>query len=153
MTNIKYPEAVKFYKKKSELQVKLAKPEADEAGKIVKKGAVFFEIANAIGGDTEGRIDWNNKIIMKIGTNDIAAILHGLRTRQKEIKLFHQNDAGSSTCVIKEGEGQYAGTFGLQVFKTVGQEKKQSSVFLSGPDMVVLSNLLDAALPATLGWS
>lgn len=152
MSTVIYPEAVKFYKKKSELQVKLAKPSIDKDGNK-KKGAVFFEIANAIGGDTEGRIDWDNKIIMKIGTNDIAQILHGLRTRSKEIKLFHQNDAGSTTCVIKEGEGQYAGTFGLQVFKAVGQEKKQSSVFLSGPDMVVLSSLLDSALPVTLGWS
>ncbi|MDD3412571.1 MAG: hypothetical protein PHY47_01080 [Lachnospiraceae bacterium] len=150
MSVIKYPEAVKFYKKKSELQVKLAKPEADEAGRIVKKGCVFFEIANAIPGSEEGRIDWSNKIIMKIGTNDIASILHGLRTRAPEIKLFHSNDAGSTTCTIKPGN---EGSFGLQIFKTAGAEKKNASLYLSGPDMVVLSSLLDAALPVTLGWA
>jgi hypothetical protein len=150
MSYIKYPEAVKFYKKKSELQVKLAKPETDEAGKTVKKGAVFFEIANAIPGSEEGRIDWSNKIIMKIGTNDIAQILHGLRTRAAEIKLFHQNDTGSTTCIIKPGN---EGSFGLQIFKTVGNDKKNSQLYLSGPDMVVLSSLLDAALPVTLGWA
>jgi hypothetical protein len=149
---IKYAEAVKFYKKRAELQVKIAKPEADEGGRITKKGAIFFEMANALsGGDPKNpRMDWANKIIMKIGTNDIAQILHGLRTRSPEIKLFHSNATGSSTCSIKPGN---EGSYGVSIFKKDGEESKNASLFLSGPDMVVLSTLLAAALPVTLGWS
>lgn len=150
MNTIKYPETVKFYKKSAELQVKLAKPQADEDGKISRKGAIFFEIAKALPGDANGRIDWANKIIMKIGTNDIAQIVHGLRTKAPEIKLFHQNDAGSSSCNIKPGN---QGSYQLSVFKTAGEDKKNASLYLSGPDMLVLTNLLQASLPVTLGWS
>lgn len=149
---IKYPEAVKFYKKSSELQVKLAKPQADESGKITRKGAVFFEIAKALaGGDARNpRMDWANKIIMKIGTNDVAQIMHGLRTKQPEIKLFHQNAEGNSSCIIKPGN---EGSYQVSVFKTAGEVKKNASLYLSGPDMIVLTNLLQASLPVTLGWA
>lgn len=151
MTNaIKYPETVKFYKKNAEVQFKIAKPEADERGGIGKKGAVFLEIAKAIPGDENGRIDWQNKIVMKIGTNDIAEIVYGLKTRSPEIKLFHKNSVGNTACNIKPGQN---GSFQLSVFKNAGDVKSNASLYLSGPDMVVLSNLLQASLPVTLGWS
>lgn len=151
MTNaIKYPETVKFYKKNAELQLKIAKPEGDERGGVGKKGAVFLEIAKAIPGDENGRIDWQNKIVMKIGTNDIGNIVYGLKTRSPEIKIFHQNQAGSSACSVKPGQN---GSYQVSVFKNAGDQKSNASLYLSGPDMVVFSNLLQAALPVTLGWS
>lgn len=148
---VKYAETLKFHKKKSELQVKIAKPEADESGRITRRGCVFFEIANAIDPNAQDtRMDWNNKIVMKIGVNDIAQILYGLRTRQPEIKLYHQNDAGSSSCNIKAGN---EGSFGFSIFKKVGEQSSNSSLFLSGPDVLVLCSLLEASLPVTQGWS
>ncbi len=148
---IKYAETLKFHKRKAELQVKIAKPEADEAGRISRKGCVFFEIANALpSSGTDTRMDWSNKIVMKIGVNDIAQMLYGLRTRAPEIKLYHQNDSGSSACNIKPGN---EGSFSFSIFKKMGEQTSQASLFLSGPDVMVLTTLLQASLPVTLGWS
>lgn len=151
MTNVlRYPEGVKFHKKTAELQAKISFPEANEKGSVEKKGALFFELAKAIPGDADGRMDWSNKIIMKIGLNDIGQILYGLRTKQEEIKCFHQNDRGSSTLIIKPGRD---GSYQLAMFKKVGEQSFNGSLYLSGQDMIILCNILEASITKTIGWS
>ena len=152
MNNIKFPETVSFYKKTAELQVKLKKPEVDDNGRIIKgkEGCMFFEAAKAIPGDPDGRIDWNSKIIMKIGVNDIGQMLAFLSGKTDTCKLFHKNASGAaSNLEMQNGE---KGSVGVRIAKKVGDTVTDARLFLSGPDSVVLEELLKAALPVTLGY-
>lgn len=153
MSTVKYPETVSFYKKSAELQVKLKKPEADPDGRIVKgkDGCLFFEAARAIPGDPDGRIDWPSKIIMKIGVNDIGQLVAFLSGRTNECKLFHKNATGaSSTLELTAGE---KGSVGFKIFKKAGDGATTSAqLYLSGPDSIVLEEILKASLPLVLGY-
>lgn len=153
MSYIKYPETVEFYKKRNTLQVKLKKPVADEAGKIADKGdgCVFFEVANAIPGDQDGRIDWSSKIVMKIGVNDLAKLLTYKGQPDEECKLFHKTQAGSSTLSLKAG--QTPGTYSFNISKVTGDQKSFVNVYLNSEDMTILTTVLRAAVPTILGWN
>lgn len=153
MSTVKYPETVSFYKKSAELQVKLKKPEADPDGRIVKgkDGCLFFEAARAIPGDPDGRIDWPSKIIMKIGVNDIGQLVAFLSGRTNECKLFHKNATGASTNLeLSAGE---KGSVGVRIFKKAADGATTSAqLYLSGPDTIVLEEILKASLPLVLGY-
>jgi hypothetical protein len=153
MSQVKYPESVSFYKKSAELQVKLKKPEADADGRIVKgkEGCMFFEAARAIPGDPDGRIDWPSKIIMKIGVNDIGQMVAFLSGKSSECKLFHKNATGaSSTLEFSSGE---KGSVGVRIAKKAADATLTSAqLYLSGPDTIVLEEILKASLPIVLGY-
>ena len=152
MSYIKFPETVEFYKKRNTLQMKIKKPVADESGKIADRGdgCLFFEAANAIAGDPDGRIDWGTKIVMKIGVNDIAKILAYKGAEGEECKLFHKTQAGSSTLNLKPGT---QGTHSLTISKVAGEQKSFVNVYLNGEDMIIMATLLRASLPTILGWN
>lgn len=154
MSTIKFPEPVKFYKKKAELQVKLKKPEVAD-GKITNDGCVFFEMANAIPNDPDGRIDWGTKIIMKIGLNDIAQLLTFMKNKEKPVTLFHKTQAGSSTFEIKKGQPDPKGndTFGVRISKKTGEQSSQSVLYLAEQDITILEEVLKSAVPTMLGWN
>lgn len=147
MTEKVYPEPVKFHKRTSQLQVQLKKPGTDNNGQIVR-GCMFFEIANAIEGSD--KMDWNNKINMKIGVSDIGKILAGLKSR-KEIKIYHENSQGNSALNI--AEGQQPGTFAFNFSKKVGDQVQRANIYLNVEDMNVFLILLETGLPAMLGWT
>ena len=152
MSTVKYPETVSFYKKTAELQVKLKKPEVDDAGRIVKgkEGCMFFEAARAIPNDPDGRIDWNNKIIMKIGVNDIGQMVAFLSGKTDTCKLFHKNSSGAaSTLEMSVGE---KGSVGVRIAKKVGDTVTDARLYLSGSDSIILEELLKHSLPITLGY-
>jgi hypothetical protein len=153
MSFIKYPESVSFYKKTAELQVKLKKPEADADGRIIKgkEGCMFFEAAKAIPGDPDGRIDWNSKIVMKIGVNDIGQMAAFLSGKTDSCKLFHKNSTGASSTL--ELSGGTEGSVGFNISrKEADNTLKNAKLFLSGPDSIVLEELLKASLPIVLGY-
>lgn len=149
---IKYAETVKFHKKQAELQVKLSKPEADESGKITRSGAVFFEIAKALPGtESDPKMDWANKIIMKIGVNDIGVLLDCYQSGLPEAKLFHQTEQGASSSLLtKAGKD---GSYSVGISKKNGDKSLQVGLYLSASDLVILTTMLRAALPTILGWS
>lgn len=151
MSYIKFPETVEFYKKRNTLQLKMKKPKVDESGKITDSGCLFFEAANAIPNDPDGRIDWNTKIIMKIGVNDIAKLLAFIPKEGEECKLFHKTAAGSSSLSLKLGTNP--GTYSVNIGKTTGEQKSYVNVYLDSADMTVFRELLRASLPTILGWN
>lgn len=153
MNQVKYPEKISFYKKNmANLQVNLKKPEADDSGKIVpgREGCVFFEMAAAIKGDAEGRIDWKNKVVMKIGVNDIGQILAFLNGKASECKLFHKSKSGSSTCEMSPGQN---GSLAVKIGKKNEDTQAFASMYLSPADIVILRTVLTAGLPLMLGWN
>lgn len=153
MSTAKYPETVSFYKKTAELQVKLKKPDVDDNGRIIKgkEGCMFFEAARGIPNDPDGRIDWDSKIIMKIGVNDIGQLVAFLSGRTTECKLFHKNASGASTNLeLSAGD---KGSVGVRISKKTAEgQVLNAQLYLSGPDSIVLEELLKHSLPITLGY-
>lgn len=142
-----FPEPVKFHKRSSQLQVHLKKPYVKE-GDEISRGCLFFEIANAVEGSD--RMDWDNKINMKIGVSDIGKILAGLKSGQ-DIKIYHENAQGNSALNI--ASGQQPGTYSFSFSKKVGSDLKRSQIYLNAEDMNVIMILLQSGLPLMLGWA
>lgn len=140
-----FPEPVKFHKKSSQLQIHLKKPFTTQADEIVR-GCLFFEIARAI--PDSDKMDWANKINMKIGVTDIGKIIAGLKARE-EIKIFHENSAGSSTLNISEGQ---PGTYSFMFSRKAGESINRASIYLNKEDMNVFLLLLTNGLLPMLGW-
>lgn len=147
----KYPQPVKFHKKTAQLQVDL-KPAREEQlpdGKVkVEEGCLFFSLAKALD-DNSGKMDWNNKILMKIEHNDIAKIIVNVRS-SKPVDIFHKSsETKSTTLKVEAGNpGTYKLTMGI---KDV-QRQAMYSIYLSSEDMFVLFNLMESSIPLTLGW-
>lgn len=149
----KYPQALKLHKKTAQLQIDL-KPAREEqdptSGKMrVEEGCVFFSLAKALD-DQSGKMDWNNKILMKIDHADIAKIIMGVRS-SKNVDIFHKaSDTRSSTLKVEQGQ---PGTYKLTMGKKDGATSGMASVYLNTEDMFIIFNLLEASIPLTLGWN
>jgi len=149
--SIKYPEKLSFYRKgMGELQVNLKRPTTDADGKITDSGCIFFEMAPAIKGDADGRIDWKSKSIMKIGVNDVGQILAFLNGKAEKVALIHKTATGSSNCTMEPGTN---GSIKVALGKTAGDNKTFASSYLSPSDVQILRAALTAGLPTMLGWS
>jgi hypothetical protein len=57
------------------------------------KGAVFVDATTQSG---EKQFDWESKITMKWGLNDLGSVLATLQGRQEQAKLFHQSEKANS---------------------------------------------------------
>jgi hypothetical protein len=149
----KYPQPLKIHKKVAQLQIDLkpARENLDaESGKVkVEDGCVFFSLAKALD-DKSGKMDWHNKILMKIEHGDIAKIVVGVRNG-KTVDLFHKSSEIKST-TLKVEAGQNPGTFKLTMGVADGSYKSISSIYLNTEDMYVMFNLLEASIPLTAGW-
>jgi len=127
--------------------------EVEEDGrKITKSGCVFLEIAKAKNDGTD-RMDWENKIIMKLSTKDIADLVMGVRG-SGNVNIFHKVDkpdgtSPSSTLKVEPGT---EGTFKWFVGKTVGNDKKFATIYLDQKDMYLTFQMLEAAIPVIHGW-
>jgi hypothetical protein len=112
---------------------------------------VFFTLARALG-DNSGRMDWNNKILMKIDHTDIAKIVTSARSKKFPIDIFHKSADNGNTSTLKVEEGQNPGTYKLFMGKNIGGQKSYAQIYLNTEDMFLLFNLLETSVPVTLGW-
>ena len=145
----KYATPLKFHKKVAQLQIDLAKPKEEE-GKT-KEGCLFISLAKALD-DNTGRMDWDNKINMKLGPMDISRIITGVRSGQP-VKLFHKSEAAGSTTTLEVAAGERKGTFKWFLNKTQGQDKKFGNIYLDQRDMFHIFIMFEAALPIISGWT
>jgi len=148
----KYPQPVKFHKKTAQLQIDLkpARENLDESGKTkVEEGCVFFSLAKALD-DNSGKMDWNNKILMKIEPNDIAKIIVGLKSN-KTVDIFHKSSETKST-TLKIEAGQNPGTYKLTMGLKDQSRNSMGNIYLNSEDLFVAFNLLENSIPLTLGW-
>jgi len=142
-------------------------PEAHGQGEVSwvdKSGAVFVEAA-APDPNNPGRLNWKEgKVVLALSDKDIGQILYGIRTRQSAedgelVKIVHSNADRSvvKTFLIKKGQ---PGTYLLAISQNKTSESSgmdltnriNVSVYISGPDLLRLTSLLEAALPVVLGW-
>jgi hypothetical protein len=150
---IKYPQPIKFHKKTAQLQVDLARPKEEQQGDRtrVSTGCVFFTLARALD-DNSGKMDWNNKILMKIDHSDIAKIVTSARSKKFPIDIFHKSADTGHSSTLKIEEGQNPGTYKVFMGKNAGAQKRYAQIYLNTEDMFLLFNLLEASVPVTLGW-
>lgn len=135
-----------IYKGKGALQVSLIPPtytirqiRNEETAFISKNGSVLFEVAPGVG---KKEWDWEKKITFALGLPDIGTIL-----ASDEVSLLHDNNGTIKKLYLKPGNIQ--GTYML----TLAIGKDTVTVPLSEAEMVVLAELLKAAIPTLVGWN
>lgn len=149
---IRYPQPLKFHKKTAQLQIDLVRPKEEEVDgrSRVKEGCLFLSLAKAKQ-DGSDRMDWDNKINMKLDPVDIAEIVTKVRTNQTA-KLFHKNEAANSTTTLEVAPGERQGTYKWFISKTAGDNKNLGNVYLDQRDMFHIFTMFEAALPVISGW-
>ena len=150
---IRFPQPLKFHKKVAQLQLDLVRPKEEEVdGRTrVKEGCLFLAIAKAKQDGSE-RMDWENKINMKLDPVDIAEIVTKVRQNQPA-KLFHKSEAKNSVTTLEVAPGEKAGTYKWFVNQTVGDSKNMSNIYLDQRDMFHIFTMFEAALPVISGWA
>lgn len=117
---------------------------------------IFLEITNQNG---DNAFDWERKIVMKLGTNDILTLMytlemvrtldykHMLATAPEDLdaqlaamckdgnltKLFHMDKSKGSSSVlnVKPNDSKYGGGFRLLVSKKVGNDSLSHAISIS----------------------
>jgi hypothetical protein len=114
---------------------------------------VFLDIAR-VREDNPDRMDWANKITMKLNARDIADLVMGVRNAGS-VDIFHKvnKDDGSTPSTTLKVEPGTEGTFKWFVGKTVGSDKKFATIYLDQKDMYLTFQMLEAALPVIHGWT
>ena len=115
------------------------------------KGAVFVEAANQSG---ERQFDWENKIIMKWGLQDLGAILAGLQGREAETKLFHQTEKANSACTLMSRENPDQAPFLIAVSRQDAEDKqvRKVTITLSMAEAAILETAIRTAIGRVLLW-
>lgn len=138
------------------MQLNLLRPQdVEENGAVkTKPGCIFLDIAKPKNDGSE-RMDWDNKITMKISSRDIADIVLGVRAESKAdiIHKVNRADGSESVTTLKIEPGERQGTFKWFVGKMVGSEKSNVTVYLDTKDMYLVFQMLEAAIPVIHGWS
>ena len=83
------------------------------------KKAVFLELAKQIGPmGSEKMFDWENKICVKLGTNDIGELIATLENRQTAINngkgLFHQTENSNASVNLNRGDNGWLLSVGVK---------------------------------------
>lgn len=121
----------------------------------VKEGAVFIDITST---KDKNIYDWDNKIVFALSIDDIGKILLSLATGET-CKIMH--DPGAATKAagvtnkvlsISSPSGTKVGVI-IQISETTAGETKTHKVPLAGSEVMILKELLSAAIPRLLAWT
>jgi len=115
----------------------------------IDKKSVFLELAEQVG--SEQKFNWENKICMKLGVNDMGELIATLENRQKAINggkgLFHENEQGNSSLNLTRSDNGW--------FLNVGVKKEKLTKIshsLSFGEGAILLTLLRVAIQRIYGW-
>ena len=120
----------------------------------IREGTIFMEITS-----TKDRnvYDWENKIVLALSVTDVGKILHSLYTGQ-ECSIMHDPGAKSeSQGLVKKNlnlvspKGTINGCM-VRASYTAAGNTKSHQVPLSGDELIVMKELLHAAVPQMLKW-
>jgi len=118
---------------------------------------LFVETSAQIGTDENDndRFDWKTpeksdvkSVTMKLGIADVGAILATIKGRQKEAKLFHQNQNGNTALTLNYYNGQLSWNISSQTGDKL--VKLRHSISLS--EAVVLEILLERFVLLQYQW-
>jgi len=146
ISNVK-PSQFQIFKGKSAMRVQLDRPTRE--GFEHKVGCLFLQVAPSKPGTGQTGYEWEDKkISIKIGVNDITAIIHGLRSNIN-VDLFHE--FGGDTKSIKFDTNVQRGGYFLNV-EQKGTAENKVTVPLSAAEITAFTIMLQAALPLIHNW-
>lgn len=139
------------------IQFSFKPPVLSDNYKDEKEGVIFVNAASSTASDV---YDWSNKFVFALGLTDIGKILSffvsaGAGDSQS---LYHDPDKG------KENEGSKVKTMSFYTKEgclngcmitcstKLNGEVVSHKIPVSGDEVIVLKNLLEAAIPLILGW-
>lgn len=127
-------------------------PPFSSAKRKKKDGAILVTASNAI---DKNKYDWDNKIVFALSVTDVGTFLAGIK--QGSVKLYHDPGMKSETqgqttksLEVSKAEGKDSYWFSLR--EKQGETQKQVGLPISIQEMLILDNLMRAALPKLLNW-
>jgi hypothetical protein len=143
----------KIYKKRAAAQFSLLPMEGVPLN--AKLGAIFITIAESNG---DRQYDWDNKIVFSLNVHEVGELIRGLKGQ--EVSFIHDQNIGDRNLMKKEvkylrlakadnGEVLY---LSLSEKSEKKGNKKPPSVAIDKKEAVVLSTLMEAAIPLMMGW-
>lgn len=142
-----------FRKKLGTLRFGFSGPKFSNKGEVAyleKEGAIWVEGAKCLEG--QDKCDWDNKVVMKLGRMDIAALVTGFRLTKtgKVAELVHKTESGTSSMIAEHTDRE--GSFKFTIFNTRGEEKRNFSIYLDTREVYQVVTCLEYALPKMLNW-
>ncbi len=115
------------------------------------KGAVFVDAATQSG---EKQFDWESKITMKWGLNDLGVVLATLQGRQDQAKLFHQSDKANSAFELSFRDDPQKAPFFMSMSRQEAASKSVKKVMIpvTYAEAAILETALRAAITRLIGW-
>jgi hypothetical protein len=115
------------------------------------KGAVFVDATNQSG---EKQFDWESKITMKWGLNDLGSVLATLQGRQEQAKLFHQSEKANSAFELTYRDDPQKAPFFMSMSRQEGATKtvKKVTIPVTHAEAAILETGLRAAITRLIGW-
>lgn len=143
------PSQFQIFKGKSAMRVQLDKPKRND--QEYKVGCLYLQAAPSKPGNGQTGYDWQDKkVSVKIGVNDISAIVHGLRMNQN-VGLFHE--FGGDTKRIDFNVNEQRGGYFLSIAQDGQSGQSKVNVPLSQEEVTSFIIMLQAALPLIHNWT
>jgi hypothetical protein len=121
----------------------------------LREGTIFMDITNA---SDKNVYDWDNKIVLALSVTDLGKMLHSFYTGEECNILHDPNAKSASQGKIKKNlrlsspKGTSQGSM-IRVSQTGVGQTKSYQVPLSGDELIVMKELLTAAIPQMLKWN
>lgn len=133
------------------------KPNSRGTGGVVRfgfnrqKGAVFVDAAMQSG---ERQFDWDQKITMKWGLQDMGAAISVIKGKMPTAKLFHQAEKASSTFELTLRNDPERAPFLMTLSRQDAADRsvRKVSIPMSHAEAAVLETALRGAIMRLLGW-
>lgn len=117
-----------------------------------KDGAILITASNATAPNV---YDWDNKIVFALSVTDVGAFLDGIK--KGNVKLYHDpgmksDEQGQVTKGLEVTKPEDKDSFWFKLREKQGETTKEVNLPISLQEMLILDNLLRAALPKLLNW-
>ncbi len=133
------------------------KPNARGSGGVIRfdlnkaKQSVFVDAAAQ---DGDKHFNWEQKITMKWGLNDLGMVLAVLQGRAQQAKLFHQSDHANSAFELTVRDDPQRAPYMMSVSRQDGADKnvKKVAIPITHAEAAILETALRTAVIRLLGW-
>lgn len=166
MSVIRYPALYEVHKKEmGSLQFGLSRPQEETVASrdparppriVTHPGAIYLEAASPLPGGDGDRMDWANKVTVKLSASDLSEIICAIRFKEfppTDKPLVYHSYQGVAT-MVDVRPGEQPGTFRWHVLRRGGgKPERRVGLYLSRAETYLLLTLFDHALPVLFGWS
>ena len=120
-------------------------------GLNLSKGAVFLDAASQSG---DRQFDWENKITMKWGLNDLGSALAVFQRRLPQTKLFHKTQSSNSAFELVHRDDPDRAPYMMSLSRqdATTKEVRKVAIPVTHPEAAVLVVLFEKAIARLVGW-